>query len=271
MIQAIYTSLSGLLNHRTRMDVVSNNIANVNTLGFKAAQSSFQDSLYRTVRAGAAQTNPAQVGMGVTLAGIITNFAQGPLQPTGRPLDLAVSGNGFFGVKREDDTGAEGIFYTREGVFSIDKEGYLVNSQGLRLVDESETAIQLDVSADKSVDTINISSSGRISVTYSDGSTENDQVIGLFSFTNPNGLLKVGGNLFAYNEDGEDQPAGEKLSGQPEQNGLGSVLSGYLELANIDLATELANLIVTQRGYEANARVFTTSDEVLRETIDLKR
>lgn len=271
MIQAIYTSLSGMLNHRTRMDVLSNNIANINTTGFKAAQANFQDSLYRTMHAGTARTNPAQLGLGVTLASVVTNFAQGPLQSTGRQLDLAISGNGFFGLKRDADTGDERIYYTREGSFSIDKDGCLVNSNGMRLVNKDGNVIQFNIPSNGAIDSINISNAGEIFVTYSDGSTNKDNVIGLFNFPNPGGLLKLGGNLFAANEDSTENPAGTRVSGKPGENGLGIILSGYLEMANVDLANELGNLIVTQRGYEANAKVFTASDEVLRETIDLKR
>lgn len=272
MIQAIYTSLSGMLNHRTRMDVLSNNIANINTTGFKTAQANFQDSLYRTFRAGSAQqNNPLQVGLGVTMASVVTNFAQGPLQSTGRQLDLAISGNGFFGLKKNEDTGDENLYYTREGSFSIDKDGYLVNSNGLRLVNKDGDVIQLNIPSNQAIDSINISNTGEIFVTFSDGSTNKDNVIGLFNFPNPDGLLKVGGNLFAANGDSTENPAGARVSEEPGKNGLGVILSGYLEMANVDLANELGNLIVTQRGYEANAKVFTTSDEVLRETIDLKR
>ncbi|MCL6447145.1 MAG: flagellar hook-basal body complex protein [Armatimonadetes bacterium] len=271
MIQAIYTSLSGMLNHRTRMDVLSNNIANINTTGFKAAQANFQDSLYRTMRAGTARTNPAQLGLGVTMAGVITNFAQGPLQPTGRQLDLAVSGNGFFGLKKDEDTGDDRIYYTREGSFYVDKDGYIVNSNGMRLVGEEEEPIQFEISSEEVIDSINIANTGEIFVTYSDGSVDNENTIELYNFPNPDGLLKLGSNLYTANEDNEENPAGEKQSGKPGENGLGVILSGYLEMANVDLANELGNLIVTQRGYEANAKVFTTSDEVLKETIDLKR
>jgi flagellar hook protein FlgE len=274
VIQSIYTSLAGMLSHRTRMDVLANNIANINTPGYKAARASFQDTLYQTIRAGTAQNNPSQMGTGVTLAAVLNNFNQGPLVPTGRSLDLAINGNGFFGVKAGDESGEDKIYYTREGSFSVDKEGYLVNSSGLRLVDESGSEIQLDVS--KPIAAINVSNMGKISVTYSDGSTaSDDKQIGLFSFPNPNGLTRVGGNLYTDNNasgsGGEESPAGERLDGTPGKDGLGTIESGCLEMSNVDLATELGNLIVTQRGYEANARVFTTSDEVLRETIELKR
>ncbi|SHE69461.1 flagellar hook protein FlgE [Desulfofundulus australicus DSM 11792] len=274
MIQSIYTSLAGMLSHRTRMDILANNIANINTPGYKAAQASFQDTLYQTIRAGTAQSNPSQMGTGVMLAAVLNNFNQGPLVPTGRSLDLAINGNGFFGVKAGDESGEDKIYYTREGSFSVDKEGYLVNSSGLRLVDESGSEIQLDVS--KPIAAINVSNMGKISVTYSDGSTaSDDKQIGLFSFPNPNGLTRVGGNLYTDNNasgnGGEENPAGERLDGTPGKDGLGTIESGCLEMSNVDLATELGSLIVTQRGYEASARVFTTSDEVLRETIELKR
>ncbi|WP_424660723.1 flagellar hook-basal body protein, partial [Desulfofundulus sp.] len=142
MIQSIYTSLAGMLSHRTRMDVLANNIANINTTGYKAAQASFQDTLYQTINAGSAQNNPSQVGTGVMLAAVINNFNQGPLVQTGRSLDLAINGNGFFGVKASDESGDK-IYYTREGSFSVDKDGYLVNPNGLKLVDANGNEIKL--------------------------------------------------------------------------------------------------------------------------------
>ncbi|WP_027357079.1 flagellar hook-basal body protein [Desulfofundulus thermocisternus] len=266
MIQAIYSSLSGMLNHRMRMDTISNNISNSNTTGFKTSIATFQDALYQTMRAGTAQNNPLQIGAGVTLASVITNFAQGPLQATGRPLDLAINGNGFFGLKREgDDT----IYYTREGTFYLDKDGYLVNPNGLRLVQEDEKEIKIDTS--KLIDSIRITNDGEINVKYGDGSEGDKPVIGLFSFVNPNGLTKIGGNLYVYGEDTQDNPAGQRTQGRPGKDGFGTIESGSLEMANIDMAYELVNLIMTQLGYEANAKVFITSDEVLKETIDLKR
>ncbi|SHJ02140.1 flagellar hook-basal body protein [Desulfofundulus thermosubterraneus] len=275
MIQSIYTSLAGMLSHRTRMDVLANNIANINTPGYKAAQASFQDTLYQTIRTGTAQSNPSQVGTGVTLAAVLNNFNQGSLVPTGRSLDLAINGNGFFGVLKETDAGEE-LYYTREGSFYMDKDGYLVNSNGLRLVNDSGSAIQLQPESGKSISSISVTQLGEVVITYGDGTTSSDKPrIGLFDFPNPNGLTKIGNNLYSDNNAAQagaaDNPAGTRIDGKPGENGLGTIESGCLEMSNVDLATELGNLIVTQRGYEANAKVFTTSDEVLRETIELKR
>ncbi|HHW43963.1 MAG TPA: flagellar hook-basal body protein [Desulfotomaculum sp.] len=275
MIQSIYTSLSGMLSHRTRMDVLSNNIANINTTGYKATQANFQDALYQTMRGSTPQTNPSQVGTGVTLASVITNFGQGPLQNTARPLDLAVNGNGFFGVLKQTDAG-EVLYYTREGSFYMDKDGYLVNANGMRLVDDSGSAIQLQPESDKPIGSINVSQLGEVIITYGDGTTSTDKPrVGLFDFPNPNGLTRIGSNLYSDNNaaqaGGGDNPAGTRIDGKPGENGMGTIESGYLEGSNVDLATELGNLIITQRGYEANAKTFTTSDEVLRDTIELKR
>ncbi|MCL6560659.1 MAG: flagellar hook basal-body protein [Firmicutes bacterium] len=270
MIQSIYTSLAGMLSHRTRMDVLANNIANINTPGYKAAQASFQDTLYQTIRAGTAQSNPSQMGTGVMLAAVINNFNQGSLVPTGRSLDLAINGNGFFGVKAGDESGEDKIYYTREGSFYMDKDGYLLNAGGLRLVDQDENEIEIDVT--KLIDKITIARNGEISVVYGDGQPLAEKpVIGLFGFPNPDGLVKVGGNLYAYNEEAKDNPAGEKFKGKPGENGFGTIESGSLEMANIDMAYELGNLVMTQLGYAVNAKVFITSNEVLKETIDLKR
>lgn len=258
MIRSAYLGISGMINHQTRMDVIGNNISNVNTTGFKSSRANFQDALYQAISMFGAEQGSGQVGTGVTIAGISNNFSQGPLQATGRTLDLAISGPGFFGVKDENDR----LKFTRDGTFFIDKEGYLVNTAGLKVVDPGENPIKLELEEDQSLDNISISETGEIFV---EGESL-DVKIGLFKFQNVSGLTRKGNNLFL-----ENNTTGERTSNEGESEGFGTIHSGFLEMSNIDLARELTDLITTQRGYQANARVFITADEVLRDIIELKR
>jgi flagellar hook protein FlgE len=245
--------VSGMRNHQLRMDVIGNNIANVNTTGFKTSRANFQDALYQAMGANGS----CQVGTGIQIAGVSNNFAQGPLQATGRVLDLAIVGNGFFGLVDENGR----IKFTRDGSFYLDKDNNIVHSTGLKLVDSSGDAIELDLDEGQSHEDITITETGEIFVGGSSQGT-----IALYNFNNLTGLTKAGDNLYLDND-----ISGEPIEGTPGEEGLGLIRSGFLEMSNIDLADELANLIATQRGYQANARVFTTADQVLQETIDLKR
>jgi flagellar hook protein FlgE len=258
MFRSPYLSLSGIVNHQKRMDVIGNNIANSNTTAYKTGRADFKDALYQAADGSQQEKASNQMGTGVHLAGISSNFTQGPLQPTGRTLDLAISGPGFFGVKDESDK----LKFTRDGTLFLDSEGYLVNSSGLKVVNTDEDEIQLDVNDFKSQEDLKISKSGEI---YIDGNSTGE-VIALFKFQNPWGLTKEGSNIFLENDN-----TGERISNEDESEGFGSIRSGFLEMSNIDLAQELTNLITTQRGHQANAKVFSTADEVLREIIELKR
>lgn len=253
MIRSLYSGVSGMRNHQTRMDTIGNNIANVNTTGFKSSRVNFQDALSQKIKSGGNSTNPAFVGTGVNMASISTNFNNGPLQNTGRILDLAIQGNGFFMVS--DGTND---YYTRDGVFFIDQGGNIVNSDGYTL--DGTTAI----GTPGNIATINIAPDGAISGTYTGGGTFNAGTINLYGFANNEGLTKVGKNLF------QEETA---ISGAATAVAAGSVniASGYLEMSNVDLSEEFTNMITTQRGYQANARTITVSDTLLQELIDLKR
>lgn len=256
MIRSMYSGVSGMRNHQIRMDVIGNNISNVNTTGYKTSRTNFQDTLYQAM--GAAGNNGGyQVGTGVSVGSVSGNFNQGPLQPTGRLLDFAIAGQGFFGVLDNNDI----LKFTRDGSFFIDSEGNLVNSAGLNVVDTDEEPIVIELDEDQSLDNLMITDTGEISL---DGDIL--ATIGLFNFTNPAGLNRSGDNLFM-----ESNNTGERTSNGDESDGFGKIHSGFLEMSNIDLTDELANLITTQRGYQANARVFTTADEVLQEIVQLKR
>ncbi len=265
MIRSMYSGISGMVNHQTRMDVVSNNIANINTTGFKAGRTTFKDALYMALDSSGKEQGSFQVGTGISVSCISNDFSQGDLKPTGRTLDLAISGRGFFGVK-DGESGQ--IKFTRDGTFSVDSEGYLVNSMGMRVELSEESGYPID---SKYINDIRIDDKGNIyRFEREDGAEKPPRKdigrIELFSVANVSGLTKVGNNLFM-----ENNTTGEVTRLSDDAEGFGTIHSGYLESANINLAKELTNLITTHRGYQANTKVFSTADDVLREIIELKR
>jgi len=259
MIGTMNSSVSGMRNHQLSMDVIGNNIANINTNGFKSGRVNFKDTLYLALGIN----ENCQVGNGLSVANVSENSASGTIQATGRVLDVAINGNGFFGV--EDESG--NIKYTRDGAFYIDNDYNLVHNSGFKVLDTDGDEITLELDDGQSMEDIYITEDGKIYV--SNEKPEDDEEIaqiGLFNFKNVTGLTKVGDNLYLDNS-----TSGESIEGVPGEDGFGSIRSGFLEKSNIDLAEELSNLIEVQRGYQANARVFTTADEVLQEIIELKR
>ncbi|BDZ39193.1 flagellar hook protein FlgE [Microbacterium suwonense] len=386
MLRSLFSGISGLRTHQTMLDVTGNNIANVNTVGFKSSAVQFQDSLSQLVknstmpREDAGGSNPAQVGLGVQLAGIRTNFSSGAPQPTGVPTDLMIAGDGFFMVRGGGET-----LYTRNGSFSFDADGRLTTVDGAlvqgwtaqdglitggqalgditlpvgavvpavattradatgNLPAETEVGEQLvrDIEvygADGSTSSVRLTftrtatgwdvadaDGATATVTFTDGRqtaassivsggitvdlstltgfsdvstlaltgqdgrpagvlssyalTEDGSLMGTFSngeskvlarlslatFTNPGGLEKAGSSQFRPTAN-----SGQASIGQAGSDGLGGIISGALEMSNVDLSQEFTNLIVAQRGFQANARIITTSDEVLQELTNLKR
>lgn len=288
MIRSLFAGVAGMKNHQIRMDVIGNNISNVNTVGFKSQRANFQDMVYQMIKSpsaptqgtsGAGSVNPSQVGTGVIVAGIGTNMEQGPLQGTGRTLDLAIQGNGFFQVKDASNR----TLYTRNGIFFIDKNGFLVDSNGNLLTgkgtDNTTGSIQFVDSSGYAavVGSINIGKDGKITaydtagtqLKFKIGSNTNlvdIAYIALFTFPNPEGLKKVGQNYFE--ETVASGGAGDPLD---NTNMSSEIDSGYLEMSNVDLTDEFTNMITTQRGYQASARIITVSDTMLEELINLKR
>ncbi len=267
MIRSLYSGVSGMKNHQVRMDVIGNNIANVNTSGYKSSRANFQDTLYQLIRSASAGggtlggINPSQVGLGMSVSSITSNMGQGNTQLTGRTLDMAIQGNGWFAVS--DGTNN---YYTREGVFYVDSVGDLVNSNGFHLLDSGGNNINLGADG---VATLNISQAGVVTGTDLTGAPLGPFTIGLAMFPNQEGLERVGQNLFR-----ESLASGALLGGalsDPAVDGYGTINSGYLEMSNVDLTEEFTNMIVTQRGYQANARTITTSDEMLEELLNVKR
>lgn len=255
------------------LDVIGNNIANVATTGFKGADVDFEDALSQTMQ-GAGATGAMQVGTGVTTDSISNRFTQGAINATGNPTDLAISGNGFF-VVRDPATNAE--FATRAGNFTVDTSGYLVLN-GMRVQGYSDSSLSTigDIKIDNTgapggstaaIQSWNFDNKGNIVVTLTDNTTFTRGQVLLQNFQSPQMLVKEGDSLYSG-------IAGAGKLTQPTapgSNGTGKIEVGALEGSNVDLTTELSNLITTQRAFEANSKVITTSDEVLQTLVNLKR
>ncbi len=266
MLRSMYSGISGMKNFQTKLDVIGNNIANVNTFGFKKGRVTFKDMISQTVAGATAPNedttrggiNGKQVGLGSQIAAIDTVHTGGNLQSTGRTLDLAISGDGYFVLQAED--GSER--YTRAGNFYLDSEGYLVNSDGyFVVVEDSDLPIDLEEASNLSV-----GKDGMIYVTGDDNEVVEVGTIKLAKFPNADGLQKQGSNLFINTAN----------SGEPTYNVdgdaiFGDIESGMLEMSNVDLSEEFTEMIVAQRGFQANTRIITTSDEILQELVNLKR
>jgi flagellar hook protein FlgE len=274
LLQSLSSGVSAMQQFQQELDVISNNIANVATTGFKGATVEFADALSQTIQGGGA-TGSMQVGTGVTTDSIVNQFTQGVINPTSNPLDLAISGQGFFMV-RNPASGAQ--FATRAGDFSIDTNGYLLSS-GLRVQGYSDASLSTigDIKIDNTgapggstapIQNWNFDSTGKIVVTLTDGSPSftRAQVL-LQNFISPQMLTKEGGSL--YSNMAAAGPLAQLTA--PSTNGAGKLEVGALEASNVDLTTELSNLISTQRAYQANAHVITTSDEVLQDLVNIKR
>ena len=283
MLRSLTSAISGLQYFQQRMDIIGNNIANVNTTAFKGSRTHLVDSFSDTLRSSSAASGTGsgqsalQIGSGVQLAAVHNFYTQGAFARTGVNTDLAVAGNGFFVVR---DTLSDSEFATRAGDFRVDGNGFLVTNTGLRVRGYSDAAlttygdIQVDAagappSTDPSATLVSfsINGDGKINVNMSDGTQfERGQIL-LQNFKDPQGLIKEGFSLYSGLAN-----AGPLGAPSPANtNGIGKIQSGALELSNVDLANEFTDLIVTQRAYQANARIITTSDEMLQELVNLKR
>jgi flagellar hook protein FlgE len=259
MMRSLFSAISGLKGHQTMMDVVGNNIANVNTTAFKSGRITFQDIISQTLRGAQAPSatqgglNPMQVGLGMQTGSIDAIMTQGNLQSTSKPTDVAIQGDGFFQV-----TDGTNTFYTRDGNFTTDSAGTLVSaSTGLTLV----PAVTIPAGATN----LNIAQNGQVSWTVG-ATVTTGPVIQLASFTNPAGLTRMGSDLYQVSNN-----SGAATPGNPGTGGLGTLQSGFLEMSNVDLAAQFTNMIIAQRGFQANSRVITASDEILQDLVNIKR
>jgi flagellar basal-body rod protein FlgG len=261
MIRALSTAATGMEAQQTRLDVTSNNIANVSTTGFKRQRAEFEDLMYQTERApgsstGANTKNPTgvQVGMGVRTVATQRMHDEGSLQQTGNPLDVAIEGNGFYPITLPNGQQA----YTRDGTFKMDQEGRVVNSEGYAL------ATDINIPAD--AQSITIGADGVVSVILPN-EPEPAQLgqIQLATFANPAGLSTMGKNLYT-----ETAASGTPILSNPGQDGTGTLSQGALELSNVKVVEEMIDLISGQRAYEVNSRVIKAADEMLQQTANLR-
>ena len=300
-IEAMYTAVSSLQAHQQYLSVVANNLANVDTIGFKDSRVLFSDALSQTLQAPTASSglnpggNGAQIGLGVGLSSITPLFTQGALMSTGVPTDLAISGKGFF-VVHDASASPPTVYYTRAGALNLQNtntpgiKGYLVTPtgqrvQGAAITPPATSAANGAALSDVTIPTtaggppalnvtdFTIDSAGTVNLLLSDGSTLPYMQISMQDFQNPEALSKVGQNL--YQATGASGAlfvgGGTDVFNTPGTNGTGNLRSGYLEQSNVDLGTEFTNMIQAERGLQASSRVITTADEVMQDLINLKR
>ena len=255
MINSLWISKTGMEAQQMQLDVISNNLANVSTNGFKKSHAVFEDLMYQNLRQVGTNTSEQstlptglQVGLGVRAVATSRSFAQGNLQQTSNNLDIAVQGNGFFQLTMPDGT----IGYTRDGAFQIDNQGRMVNSGGLPL------SGGINVPANATA--VSVSPDGTVSASIP-GSTapQNIGTIALASFINPAGLEPKGQNIYA-----ESAASGQPNAGTAGANGLGTLMQGFVETSNVNVVQELVTMIQTQRAYEMNSKAIQTSDQMLQ-------
>lgn len=268
MLRSMYSGISGMKNFQSKLDVLGNNIANVNTYGFKKGRTTFKDLVSQQISGASAPNanrggvNPKQVGLGSQLSTIDTIHTQGSLQTTGRPLDLSLSGDGYFVV-------GEGTtqYFTRAGNFYLDSgngtDATLVNADGLKVKDVSGTG-NLTIPVD--AQSFSVASDGTVNYIDATGNVQLAGQIGIAKFANNGGLEKAGNNLYQVTTN-----SGAATLTNAGQNGAGEIVAGTLEMSNVDLSEEFTEMIVAQRGFQANTRIITTSDEILQELVNLKR
>ncbi|SET41645.1 flagellar hook protein FlgE [Salinibacillus kushneri] len=326
MLRSMYAGISGMKGFQTKLDVVGNNIANVNTFGFKKGRVTFQDLMSQTVQGAQAPQvndagdpvlggqNPMQVGLGVSTGSIDTIHDGGNTQTTNRTLDFALEGDGMFVVAKNtnpdsthtfnDSAGNEvstpgitlgddgdNVNFTRAGNFYLDDDGYIVDANGNYLVgnpingegssvtdDSTGKKAYSPIQIPEDAESFSIASDGTVNYVQ-DGSPQVAGQIQIAKFSNPEGLQKTGSNLFQltqnagiYDADNEGEDGyGVMDLLSPGDQGSATIRSGALEMSNVDLSEEFTEMITAQRGFQANTRIITTSDEILQELVNLKR
>lgn len=291
MIRSLFSAVSGMMNSQTKMDIIGNNLANTNTVAFKTNDASTATSFEDPGRLpSTASPTGLSVGLGSQIIGSVRQFTQGALQRTDVPTDLAIQGPGFFAVESADGA----VFVTRAGNFVRDQDGYLRTMNGLFLLGNMYTVpatpppafnpatppaaggvagfpadrIRVPDPLPNSVGlaSFSVGADGLISAVGSDGNAISLAYVTVQKFANPNGLTDVGNNAFLVSA-----AAGDNIYYQPGSDGAGQIQAGALELSNVDMAKQFSQMIITQRSFEANARVITTSDEMLQAVANLKR
>ncbi|MHB8073741.1 flagellar hook-basal body complex protein [Desulfosporosinus fructosivorans] len=279
MMRSLYAAVSGLKNHQVKMDVIGNNVANVNTTGFKRSRVTFSTMLSQTLKGASTPnntgtpasggTNPVQIGLGVSLGSIDQIMTQGSSQSTGNPTDMMIEGSGYF-VLTTDGTDR---VYTRSGAFTLDGEGYLVDpGSGAQVLDTNDEAIHIDFDtySSYSIDGTGVITGIRID-TGEGEPIDTNTGIAIAKFSNDAGLTSLGGSFYQVsNNSGPAIVYGDGASEGPYLAGTKLIVSA-VEMSNVDLSTEFTDMITAQRGFQANSRVITVSDTLLEELINLKR
>lgn len=279
MIRGMYSAISGLKQHQVMLDVTANNLANVNTIGYKGSRATFKDQLQQNFAGGAAAgatsggQNPQQVGLGVTLSSIDNIQGAGNLQPTGNPLDIALQGDGFFRV--QGAAAGSAVQYTRAGNFTTNDAGDMVTTEGyyvLGMLNVATTPPTPDPTGSQKINipagatSVAVAVDGTVSYApASGGPRQTAGLISLAKFPNQNGLVRASGNRWQA-----DPSSGAEQIGQPGGT-YANTIGGAVEMSNVDLASEFTNMIVAQRGFQANSRVISVADEILQDLVNLKR
>jgi flagellar hook protein FlgE len=278
MIQSMFSGISGLRTHQARMDVIGNDIANVNTTGYKQSEITFQEAYVRTISAPAPGTPGRQVGLGVQVGSISRNFNDGVLMETGMPANMALSGDGFFVVAAPGAAAGEQLF-SRSGGFLLDVDAtgtYLINPNGQRLqglmgtpapdLTGADIATLTDIVIPADTSSFSVGLDGTLYAAVGDASPVEVGSVAVARFDNNNGLSSLGNNVYQQTDAAQVRALTNAGDG-----GAAQIYQGYLENSNVDLSREFTEMIVTQRGFQANSKTITTSDEMLQELLTLKR
>jgi flagellar hook protein FlgE len=277
MMRGMFAAISGLKVHQVMLDVTANDIANVNTIGYKAERISFKDALSQMQRGASGPsttlggTNAAQIGLGVQLSGIDNLMGSGAIQSTGNSLDCAIQGDGFFRIT-DDPTGFGNILYTRAGNFTRDANGDMVTPEGYYVVGYTVDALGVPTTTQTTINipattrSVTIGQDGVVTTIDASGTVAKVAAISMAKFPNDAGLERVSGNKFQASNN-----SGAETAATANTNGLGFITPGSVEMSNVDLAQEFTNMITAQRGFQANSRIISTSDDMLQELVNLKR
>ncbi len=259
MIRGMWSAATGMAAQQLRLDIISNNLANVNTTGFKKSRADFEDLIYQTDRqaggmlpSGGQVPTSLQVGLGVRPVAINKIFSQGDYVNTENEMDIAIEGKGFFKIL---SNGTE--YYTRAGSFKVDKDGFVTTPDGDRVQPEFNVPV---TTVSTSID-----SSGKITCYGPNNTVVASGQISLYTFPNQAGLSNVGRNLFQQTE-----ASGAPTEGTPGLNGVGTVAQGFLEVSNVNVVEEMVNMIITQRAYELNSKAIQTADQMMERAASLK-
>lgn len=260
MLRGLWSAASGMSAQKLTIDVIANNLANVNTVGFKKSRADFQDLMYQTLKQAGSQTSTGdqiptgiQIGMGTMPVSVHKLFMQGDFNGTQNQFDLAIEGNGFFKV-----LSSEQEVYTRAGNFKLDSEGNLCTPNGDKL--------QPGITIPSNAMTVNIDKGGVVTVFDPSGTGTSIGNIELYNFVNPAGLNSMGHNLYMSTD-----ASGEAIVGTPGLDGMGTIAQGYLELSNVDVVEEMVSMIQAQRAYEVSSKAIQTADNMMQLANNIKR